>query len=175
MTPEQSRTSTSSFSNWNYCIFKARNCTPDIWLDTTFDSFEKLVICSTSIRFGPKPLDRRSQSTPKKITLKRQWYLLVFFLSVSVMSQAEAQNSGVGLPSIDSSSTQTLDPVAERLSKEQGIVPMVTYHNRSPVPRDQEEDWETDPENARNWSNCKKWLTVFVVSAPVWLYPIYWT
>ena len=98
------------------------------------------------------------------------------------MSQAEAQNSGVGLPSIDSSSTQTLDPVAERLSKKQGIVPMVTYHNRSPVPRDQEkdheseeEDWETDPENARNWSNRKKWLTVFVVSAPVWLYPIYWT
>ena len=88
------------------------------------------------------------------------------------MSQSEVQNAGVGLPSIDSSSTQT--PVAERLSKEQGVVPMVTYDNRSPVPRDQEkdhaseeEDWEKDPENARNWSNRKKWLTVFVVSAPV--------
>lgn len=93
------------------------------------------------------------------------------------MSQAEVQNTGVGLPSINSS---THTPVAERLSKEQGVVPMVTdHHNWSPVPRDQEkdykfeeEDWENDPENARNWSNRKKWTTVFVVSAPVWPYPI---
>ena len=24
--------------------------------------------------------------------------------------------------------------------------------------------WETDPDNARNWSSLKKWTTVFVVS-----------
>jgi hypothetical protein len=92
------------------------------------------------------------------------------------MSQAEAQNAGVGLPSINSSSTHT--PGAERLSKEQEVIPMVTDH-RSPVSRDQEkdhefeeEDWENDPENARNWSNRKKWTTVFVVSAPVEQYPV---
>lgn len=29
--------------------------------------------------------------------------------------------------------------------------------------RDFDQEWETDPDNARNWSVTKKWIAVFIV------------
>lgn len=48
-------------------------------------------------------------------------------------------------------------------------------HGESALPDDKleeaientEEDWENDPENARNWSLTKKWTAVFIVRAVV--------
>lgn len=56
-------------------------------------------------------------------------------------------------------------------------------HGESALPEDKkgeavenlEDDWENDPENARNWSNRKKWTAVMIVSnvfAPLGFFPL---
>ncbi|KJA13017.1 hypothetical protein HYPSUDRAFT_152044, partial [Hypholoma sublateritium FD-334 SS-4] len=53
-------------------------------------------------------------------------------------------------------------------------------HGESALPEDKveesfenvEDDWEDDPENARNWSSLKKWTAVSIVSAYTFVSPL---
>lgn len=68
--------------------------------------------------------------------------------------------------SVDSSVTHVQDN--EQVEKVHHVAP---GHGESALPEDKveedfenaEDDWEDDPENARNWSSLKKWTAVSIV------------
>lgn len=91
------------------------------------------------------------------------------------MSQAEAQNAKVGLPYdsiLVSASVLLKEDVNTVVLVQSCDRPRLSILNKKKDFELEEEDWDSDPENARNWSSRKKWTTVFVVSTLMWPYPI---
>ncbi|GLB42015.1 putative multidrug resistance protein 4 [Lyophyllum shimeji] len=83
-------------------------------------------------------------------------------------------------PSIASSSSVTVQLEKVASHAEEGSLP--PGHDDSALPKDKEkveqavenveDDWENDPENARNWSFGKKWTAVSVVSLYTFCSPL---
>lgn len=61
------------------------------------------------------------------------------------------------------SSTQSLSKTAENAQYDD-LAENDGKKEHTQVPTPLEDDWETDPDNARNWTSWKKWTTVFVVA-----------
>ncbi|KAF8068729.1 major facilitator superfamily domain-containing protein [Lyophyllum atratum] len=78
------------------------------------------------------------------------------------------------------STTSSVTVQHEKVAPPDGERPMSPGHGESALPEDKveeavenvEDDWENDPENARNWSFGKKWTAVSIVSLYTFVSPL---
>ena len=84
------------------------------------------------------------------------------------ISREDTTTTSAGTHSVESSITRIQDD--EKVEQVHHVAP---GHGESALPEDKveealeniEDDWENDPENARNWSTVQKWTAVGIVRA----------